>query len=69
MSGTLQALPAAALRDSPPRGRHMRPLIVSTILSLTKGNRHMTTAGFRRIALSPEGVEEYPHTGLQRSNR
>ena len=28
------------------------------------GNRHMTAADFRRIALSLEGVEEYPHAGL-----
>ena len=34
------------------------------MLSLTKGNRHMTAADFRRIALSPEGVEEYSHAGL-----
>src|ERR1700730_6491834 len=31
------------------------------MLSLTNGNRHMTAAGSRRIALS---VEEYPHAGL-----
>jgi hypothetical protein len=35
-----------------------------TILSLTNGNRHMTPADFRRIALSLKGVEEYPHSGL-----
>jgi len=34
------------------------------MLSLTNGNRHMTAADFRRIALSLEGVEEYPHAGL-----
>src|SRR5438477_10315909 len=38
--------------------------MVRYILSLTNGNRHMTAAGFRRIALSLEGVEEYPHAGL-----
>src|SRR6267154_3673618 len=32
--------------------------------TLTNGNRHMTAADFRRIALSLEGVEEYPHAGL-----
>src|SRR5437868_5660174 len=31
--------------------------------TLTNGNR-MTAADFRRIALSLEGVEEYPHAGL-----
>src|SRR6195256_2802739 len=34
------------------------------MLSLTNGNRHMTAADFRKIALSLEGVEEYPHAGL-----
>jgi hypothetical protein len=28
------------------------------------GNRHMSAADFRRIALSLEGVEEYSHAGL-----
>jgi hypothetical protein len=32
--------------------------------TLTNENRHMTAADFRRIALSLEGVEEYPHAGL-----
>jgi len=32
--------------------------------TLTNGNRHMTAADFRRIAMSLEGVEEYPHAGL-----
>src|ERR1700716_1818059 len=32
--------------------------------TLTNGNRHMNAADFRRIALSLEGVEEYPHAGL-----
>ena len=32
--------------------------------SLTNGNRHMTAADFRRIALSLEGVEDHPHAGL-----
>src|SRR3981081_2459712 len=34
------------------------------MLSLRDGNRHMTAADFRKIALSLEGVEEYPHAGL-----
>jgi hypothetical protein len=34
---------------------------------LANGNRHMTAAGFCRIALSLEGVEEYPHAGLPAS--
>src|ERR1700682_819275 len=38
--------------------------MVRYILSLTNGNRHMTAADFRRIALSLEGVEEYSHAGL-----
>src|SRR5947209_12842297 len=38
--------------------------MVRYILSLTNGNRHMTAADFRRIALTLEGVEEYPHAGL-----
>ncbi|HWC20395.1 MAG TPA: MmcQ/YjbR family DNA-binding protein, partial [Terriglobales bacterium] len=32
--------------------------------SLTYGSPRMTTADFRRIALSLEGVEEYSHAGL-----
>src|SRR4029077_12777481 len=32
--------------------------------TLTNGNRHMTAADFRRIAMSLEGVEEYPHAGF-----
>jgi hypothetical protein len=32
--------------------------------SLTYRSRPMTAADFRRIALSLEGVEEYPHAGL-----
>src|SRR6202035_304868 len=32
--------------------------------TLTNGNRHMTAADFRRIALSLEWVEEYSHAGL-----
>src|SRR5438477_12771184 len=38
--------------------------MVRYILSLTNGNRDMTAADFRRIVLSLEGVEEYPHAGL-----
>src|SRR6202163_1283919 len=32
--------------------------------TLTNGNRHMAAADFRRIAMSLEGVEEYPHAGF-----
>src|SRR6202165_5646418 len=32
--------------------------------TLTNGNRHMTAADFRKIALNLEGVEEYTHAGL-----
>jgi len=39
-------------------------LLVRYDTSLMNGNRHMTAADFRRIALSLEGVEEYSHAGL-----
>ena len=32
--------------------------------TLTNGNRLMTATDFQKIALSLEGVEEYPHAGL-----
>ena len=51
-------------RDPPRAVDICHPLMVRYILSLTNGNRHMTAADFRRIALSLEGVEEYPHAGL-----
>src|SRR5260370_35932104 len=40
------------------------PLMVRCDTLSDKWNRHMTAADFRRIALSLEGVEEYPHAGL-----
>jgi hypothetical protein len=40
------------------------PLMVRCDTLSDKWNHHMTAADFRRIALSLEGVEEYPHAGL-----
>jgi hypothetical protein len=50
--------------DPPRSGRHMPYANGEIRYSLTNGNRHMTAADFRRIALSLEGVEEYSHAGL-----
>jgi len=53
---------SSRLPGVPPSDRH----IAFTVRydTLTNGNHHMTAADFRRIALSLEGVEEYPHAGL-----
>ena len=63
MVGNLEAAFQVA-RDPPRAVDTCHPLMVRYDTLSDGWNPHMTAADFRRIALSLEGVEEYPHAGL-----
>jgi hypothetical protein len=58
----MQVSPSTVAHDSARSSRHRPPDNGQILPNLQ--SYPMTAADFRRIALSLEGVEEYPHAGL-----